>query len=177
MNEIIDTLLTRNGTYADTAHQPRPPMPTMNTIVVSCLDARADPAHYLGLASGEALVIRNSGGRVTESVEQEIGTVLALAGAIVGQPVTPHIVLVHHTRCGMARLADPQLAQGVSQASGVPLGQIQHSAIQDPERSLRTDLERLRASPFIPAGVTVTGLLYDEPSGRARAIYRDVRLA
>ena len=177
MEAVIDTLLSRNAAYR-TKHVARPPMPTLDTIVVSCMDARIDPAHVLGLELGEALVVRNAGGRVTEAVEQEVGAILAMAAKMTGRAMAPRVVLVHHTRCGVERLADPAVAAHVAEASGVPQAQIAHWSIGDHDHaaSLRVDLERLRASAFLPKGIRVTGLRYDEETGVAEALFTDVTL-
>ena len=169
MPNVTDTLLARNETYA-AQHQARPPLPTLNTIVVSCVDARVDPAHILGLASGEAVVLRNAGGRVTEAVEQDIGLLIAMASAALGKPARPDIVLIHHTDCGMERLAEPEVIEGLSSASGIAGSVLERLAIQDHTHSLRADVERLASSPLVPKGAQVTGLRYDQSSGRAEVL-------
>ena len=76
MKNVPDQLLQRNEAYAQ-HHEPLAPLPTLNTIVISCVDARIDPAHILGLAPGEAVVLRNAGGRVTDAVLQDIALLIA----------------------------------------------------------------------------------------------------
>jgi carbonic anhydrase len=169
--KFIETLISRNASYAARAHAPRPPRPTGNTIVVSCLDARTDPAHFLGIEPGEALVVRNAGGRVTDAVERELGMILALVAKSTGQAQKPQLVLVHHTSCGMERLTDAKLAAAVSDASGVEVDAIARLAIGDHHQSLKTDLQRLQTSRHVPRGLSVSGLRYDEASGRATVVF------
>jgi carbonic anhydrase len=161
----LSTLLERNARFEQDRHRPLPIRPEMNTVVLSCLDARTDPAHFLGLAAGEAVVIRNAGGRVTPAVEQELGVLAAMVRRAWGAEF--EIVLVHHTDCGMERLADPDIRAVVSAASSVDADALALLAISDHDTSLRDDLSRLRASSVVPKGITVTGLRYDPATGRA----------
>jgi carbonic anhydrase len=168
----LSTLLDRNAQFERERHRPLPLRPEMNTIIVSCLDARSDPAHFLGLDAGEALVIRNTGGRVTPAVEQELGVLAAMlrrAGSAEFE-----IVLVHHTDCGVERLADPDTRAAVSAASSVDADALALLAIADHDASLRDDLSRLRASSAVPKGITVTGLRYDPATGHADARFIEV---
>jgi len=166
----LDTLIERNAQYA-VHHEPRPMFPSMGTLIVSCLDARIDPAHILGLQPGEALVIRNAGGRVTEAVEQELGMLLAMVTKATGKPARPKVVLVHHTDCGMERMANPGACSAVSAASGVPAETIERLAIHDHDASLADDLARLKASPYLPIGLPVSGLRYDQQTGQATVAF------
>lgn len=173
MSEAIDTLLDRNAAYAAT-HEARAPLPTLNTIVVSCTDARIDPAHILGVAPGEAVVLRNAGGRVTHAIEQDIALLVAMASRALGAPARPNVLLVHHTQCGVEMLAKPDAAQAFSQASGIDRRTLEALAIHDHEASLRADLARLAASPLVPAGVRVTGLRYDQTTGLVDVVFSEV---
>ncbi len=172
MSDFVQTLLDRNEAYRP-HHEARPPLPTMNAIVICCLDARIDPTHFLGVAPGEALVLRNAGGRVTEAVEHELGLILAMVSKFLDQPVIPEIVIVHHTDCGVENFSNDELAAGLSQATGVGREIVDCLAISDHESSLRTDLERLRSSSHLPTGLPVTGLLYDAASGHASVVFSD----
>lgn len=172
MTNIPQQLLQRNEAYAR-GHQPRPPLPLLNTIVLSCVDARIDPAHVLGLAPGEAVVLRNAGGRVTEAVEQDIALLIAMASRAMKRPAKPEIVLIHHTDCGVERLCDDSVAEGIGGATGIPLDTLRQLAIHDHNTSLRQDFDRLAASPHIPAGPRVTALRYEQTSGRAAVAFQE----
>ncbi|TPV94569.1 MAG: carbonic anhydrase [Myxococcales bacterium FL481] len=166
----LDVLLRRNEAYL-ASHVARPPLPAMNTIVVCCLDARIDPASFLGLAPGEALVVRNAGGRVTPAVLEELGAILAMVRLATGRAVTPDIVLVHHTDCGLEHFARPEMAAGIAKGSGVARAVIDDLAIHDHYASLRDDLSRLRDASSMPRGCRVSGLRYDEATGHAETVF------
>lgn len=168
----LPTLLDRNQRFADERHQVLPPAPRFSLIVISCMDARTDPAHLFGLAPGDALVIRNAGGRVTPEVEKQLGVLIAIiqkAGFDM-----PELAVVHHTSCGMQRLAPPPVRAAIGEATGIEPELIDRLAIVDPEQSLRADLEALRASPWVPQGTLVTGLLWNHESGRADTTFAEV---
>ena len=167
----VTTLIERNQTFSKERHQARPPLPTLNTIVLSCMDARTDPAHFLGLEPGEALVVRNSGGRVTPAVEEELAMLVALATKMGAPP--PQVVVVHHTQCGMQRLADPSLRAGLSAAAAVDPGMLEHLAIHDHAVSLKTDCAKLLER--LPAGIRVVGLVFDAETGTVRTEVDEIR--
>lgn len=170
MSAVLDSLIARNSTYA-LGHTARPPLPTLNTIIVSCTDSRVDPAHILGIEPGEAVVLRNSGGRVTEAIEQDIGLLIAMASKAMGMPAKPNIVLIHHTQCGAEMLADPAVVDALSGASGIASEALMGLAIANHHTSLEEDVGRLAASRLVPTGVTVSALLYDQMSGRAEFLF------
>ena len=172
-SNVLDELLQRNAAQAATYRACPSPMPTLDAVVISCLDARIEPARFFGLDPGEALVIRNTGGRVTRAVEQELGAVLAMASAMTGRPSRPLVVLVHHTNCGAQRYADKAFVGQLSKASNVPVEVLEPLAITNHESSLREDLARIRASQHLPRGLVVVGVRYDEPTGRAQVVFTD----
>ncbi|MGH1345815.1 MAG: carbonic anhydrase [Nannocystales bacterium] len=173
MSDITDQLIARNANYART-HEPRAPLPTLNTIVVSCVDARVDPAHLLGLTSGEAVVLRNAGGRVTEAVEQDIGLLCAMASKAMGRPADPEIVLIHHTQCGVELLCKEEVVEGLSRATSIAPEVLKDRAISDHEASLRRDVERLSASEHVPSGPKVSAMRYDQTSGHIELLFSEV---
>ncbi len=114
----LTTLLDRNRNFAEQfAAGDLKISPRMSTILLTCLDARVDPAHLFGLGLGDALVIRNAGGRVTPAVMRDLG-ILGVLAAAVSQPETramrPELVVIHHTDCGMSRLANPAIRKQVA---------------------------------------------------------------
>lgn len=172
MKNVPDQLLQRNEAYAQ-HHEPLAPLPTLNTIVISCVDARIDPAHILGLAPGEAVVLRNAGGRVTDAVLQDIALLIAMASRAMPRPAQPEIVLIHHTDCGVERLRDAAVVQGLSNAAGIEAAHLHAIAIHDHAASLREDFERLETCALVPAGSRVTALRHDQRSGRAEIVFQE----
>ncbi len=161
-------LLERNSAFAaDFTGGELPIRPRYRQLVLSCVDARVDPAYYLGLELGDALVMRTLGGRVTDGVEEGIA-VLANLMAAMGATDAPalDVLIVHHTDCGLERLADEDRRRKLSQMSGVDEGVLDALAIRDHDEALEADVLRLRGSKILPEGVTVSGYLYDHASGR-----------
>lgn len=172
MTALTDELLTRNADYAKT-HRPRAPLPTLNTIVVSCVDARIDPAHILGLAPGEAVVLRNAGARVTEEIERDIALLVAMASKAMGRPADPEIVLIHHTQCGVEMLCKHEVVEQLSHATKIPPAALEARAIHDHAASLRDDVDRLAASAHVPPGARVSAMRYDQESGHLELLFTE----
>ncbi len=166
-------LLARNGPFAQTfTGGGLPIQPRFRQLVVSCVDARADPAHYLGLEPGDAVVMRTLGGRITDGAEQDIA-VLANLISVIGRPDGPRldVLIVHHTDCGLERLADDGRRAKISQASGIEQGVFDALAIHDHDAALETDVLRLRNSRILPESVTVSGYLYQHASGTLTEVH------
>ncbi len=160
-------LLERNGAFAaDFTGGQLPIQPRYRQLVLSCVDARTDPAHFLGLEPGDAVVMRTLGGRVTDGAEEDIA-VLANLMTVIGGPDGPRldVLIVHHTDCGLERLSDEGRRSKISQVSGIDEGVFDALAIHDHDDALETDLLRLRNSKILPEGVTVSGYLYHHASG------------
>ena len=168
-----EDLLERNRPFAETFTGGELPIqPRFRQLVLSCVDSRADPAHYLGLEPGDAVVMRTLGGRVTDSVEQDIAVLASLMKAI-GGPDGPRldVLIVHHTDCGLERLADDGRRSKISQMSGIDEGVFDALAIHDHDAALETDVLRLRNSRVLPERVTVSGYLYHHASGRLTEVH------
>ena len=160
-------LLDRNRSFAeqfeagDLAIRPR-----MSTIILTCLDARVDPAHLFGLGLGDALVIRNAGGRITPAVMRDLGILSVLAANMPGPGARqPELVVIHHTDCGMSRLANPAIQEQVATRLGLGMEEVAAMAIADPARTVQDDVERLRNTPGTPDQLIVSGFVYDVRSG------------
>ena len=164
----LDTLYDRNEEFSRTFDQgDLPILPRRPTIVLTCVDSRVDPAHFLGLELGDTLVMRNSGGRVTDDVEQGVALLSGMTRLVAGDraPVLS-LAIVHHTDCGLERIAAPGLRQALSQSTGIEPEDLETLAISDHQASLRADIERLRASDLVPAELEVSAHLYDVTSGK-----------
>lgn len=103
-------------------------------------------------------------------MERDIGLLIALAPRAMGEPACPEIVLVHHTQCGVEMLRQPEVVAGLSRGSGIPSDVLEGLAIHDHSDSLRADIERLKRSPRVAAGARVSGLRYDQTSGKAEVV-------
>lgn len=161
----IAELLQRNRNHAATNFSGfRPIAPSLRTIVVGCVDPRVDPAHVLGLDTGEAVVIRNVAGRVTPHFFQEMLMLRLVAQADGNEPGSGwNLVVLHHTDCGITRLSHyPDLLAGYF---GVVPGDLDQVHPNDPYVSVRHDVDVLRANPYFPPQFTVTGVVYDVHSG------------
>ncbi len=165
----VHTLIDRNLEFASSFNQgDLAILPRLSTLVLTCLDARVDPAHFLGLELGDAVVMRNIGGRVTDDVIEQIAILRALAGLVGGGSF--EVAIVHHTDCGASRFANPQVRERLGQAAGTGEAAIARLAITDPRISVAEDIDRLRAAPSLPDELVVAGYVYNVTDGHVREI-------
>ncbi len=158
-----DDLLKNNEAYAasfDKADLPLPPAKKL--AVVACMDARLHVHAILGLAEGDAHVIRNAGGVVTDD---EIRS-LAISQRLLG---TEEIVLIHHTDCGMLTFTDDEFRGQIEQETGIK-PEWAAEAFADLEQDVRQSKARIEASPFIPNKGSIRGFVYEVESGRLREV-------
>jgi carbonic anhydrase len=158
-----DRLLQNNESYAasfDKGGLAGPP--GRKVAVLACMDARLDPARVLGLEEGDAHVIRNAGGVVTEDALRS----LAISQHELG---TEEIVLLHHTKCGMQTFTDDEFAEKLEREAGTRPEWRAH-AFADLEQDVRDSIETIRNSPFIPRTGSVRGFVYDVDTGRLREV-------
>jgi carbonic anhydrase len=142
-------------------------LPTAQVVVVTCLDHRVDPAIVLGLQLGDAPVIRNAGGRVTEAVINDIAYLSYLAEKLFGaRDRLFEVAVVHHTQCGTGFLADADFRREAAQATGVSETALAASEVADPHTTVRADVERLLAWPLLSPKLSVSGHVYDIATGR-----------
>lgn len=155
-----------------------PIRPRLSTIVLTCLDARVDPARLFDLQLGDALVIRNAGGRVNPGVLADLAVLGLLAAALPGdRAVAPELVILHHTDCGMSRFADPLAQQALADRLGVSSDQVAETmAITDPAESVRDDIARLSRMPGPPDALLVSGLVYDTAHGTVQEVVAPMTL-
>ncbi len=168
--DILDELVRRNRDYAANAFTGYGPIaPALRTIVVGCVDPRVDPAHILGLANTDAVVIRNVAGRITPTFFQEMFLLRLVAQADSDAPGTGwNFIVLHHTDCGITRLGQhPEL---LSDYLGVAADDLDHRHPMDAYQAVRDDVEVLRANPFFPSEFNVTGLVYDVHTGLVQVV-------
>lgn len=140
-----------------------PATPGRQVAILTCMDARLDPARFLGLDEGDAHVIRNAGGRASEDAIRS----LVISQQLLG---TREVVVIHHTDCGMATFTNEQLRDRVRQGLGADASGIDFLPFRDLEESVREDVAAIRDSPLIPKDVQVTGYIYDVRSGRLQPV-------
>jgi len=163
-------LLERNEQFART-YTPVPLAPPATQLVlVTCLDHRVDPANALGLQLGDAVVIRNAGGRVTQAVIDDIAYLAFLAEQVFAGQIQAdglfEVAIVHHTQCGTGFLADPSFRHRAAEATGVAEAALEASAVTDPYLTVKADVERLLTAPGLVPKVSVSGHVYDIATGR-----------
>ncbi len=163
----LETLLERNRSFAEKFDRGGLAIrPGMSTIILTCVDARVDPAHLFGLGPGDAVVIRNAGGRITPPVLRDLAILGVLAANLPGTgAMQPELVVIHHTDCGMGRLASPPIQQQVAKRLGLSDDEVSAMAVTDPTKTVQADIERLRHTPGTPDALIVTGLVYDVGNG------------
>jgi carbonic anhydrase len=159
----IDQLLENNERYSESFEGGGLPIPPAKKIaVVTCMDARLSPYVMLGLHEGDAHVIRNAGGVVTDD---EIRS-LAISQRLLG---TEEIMLIHHTDCGMLTFSDDDFRAQIQQDTGVK-PQWAAEAFADLDEDVRQSMARVKASPFIPHKDSVRGFVYEVETGRLREV-------
>jgi len=169
----LDSMLERNNNLASrqTAAGTLMPslpraLPNVKAIIIGCADMRVDPAHVLGIKPGEAVVIRNIGGRVTPGLLEQLGLlgrIGELAGEIPGGGAEFHIVVLQHTDCGMTRLAsDPAMLTRYFQ---IQEGELEKKKVTDPRAAVAIDVAWLRTIPALPSEWLISGLVYDVATG------------
>jgi carbonic anhydrase len=171
----FSTLAERNRAFADRGEHTEitSVLPRVPVFVVTCLDPRTDPAGFLGVGPGDAPVVRNAGGRVTDKVINDVALIVSLAAELgAGGPDGPalEVAVIHHTQCGTGFLADPQFRSTFAARSGIDEGVLAAEAVIDPEATVRIDVARLVASPRVPDTVTVSGHVYDLDTGLVTTI-------
>ena len=163
-------LLERNEQFARTYTSVALGLPAAQVLVVTCLDHRVDPAITLGLRLGDAPVIRNAGGRVTQAVIDDIAYLAFLAGQLSGGQLADdglfEVAVIHHTQCGTGFLADPGFRRQAAEATGLSEAVLEASAVADPHGTVKADVELLLASPLRSPKVSVSGHVYDIATGR-----------
>ena len=158
-----DELLRNNESYAESFDKGELPLPPAKKVaVVACMDARLSPFALLGLQEGDAHVIRNAGGVVTDD---EIRS-LAISQRLLG---TEEIILIHHTDCGMLTFTDEEFKSAIQEETGIkPTWSAE--CFSDLDEDVRQSVARIEASPFIPRKDSVRGFVYEVETGRLREV-------
>ena len=160
---VTDELLENNAAYAASFDKGDLPLPPGRKVaVLACMDARLNPYGVLGLQEGDAHVIRNAGGVVTDD---EIRS-LAISQRLLG---TEEIILIHHTDCGMLTFTDDEFKRSIQDEVGIKPEWAAES-FADLDEDVRQSIARIKASPFIPRKDSVRGFVYDVATGKLREV-------
>ncbi|MCZ4518737.1 carbonic anhydrase [Rhodococcus ruber] len=154
---VTDQYLENNKAYAAQFDGPLPLPPSKHVAVVACMDARLDVYRILGLADGEAHVIRNAGGVITDD---EIRS-LAISQRLLG---TREIILIHHTDCGMLTFTDDEFKNDLQDETGIKPNWAAE-AFPDLDRDVRQSLARIEQSPFVTKHESIRGFIFDVATG------------
>lgn len=159
---VTDDMLKNNESYASSFTGLLPLPPSQHVAVVACMDARLDVYRILGLQPGEAHVIRNAGGVITDD---EIRS-LAISQRLLG---TTEVMLIHHTDCGMLTFTDDEFKRSIQDETGLK-PQWAAEAFDDLDEDVRQSVARIAASPFVPHKDSVRGFVFDVATGALREV-------
>jgi carbonic anhydrase len=160
---VTNELLQNNAAYANPFQKGDLPLPpAMGVAVVACMDARLDVHKILGLEEGDAHVIRNAGGVITDDEVRSLTISQRLLG-------TREVILIHHTDCGMLTFSDDELKAQIHQEVGMK-PHFSMESFSDLEEDVRQSVARIQASPFIPHKESVRGFIYEVETGRLREV-------
>ena len=159
---ITDQLLENNTTYTESFQGPLPLPPAKHVAVLACMDARLNVYAILGLNEGEAHVIRNAGGVVTDNDIRS----LAISQRLLG---TREIILIHHTDCGMLTFTDDEFKKSIQDEVGIKPAWAAE-AFPDLDEDVRQSIRRIKASPFIPHTDQIRGFIFDVATGKLNEV-------
>ena len=161
---IRDEILQANERYASAFSKgDLPPPPGRRLAVVTCMDARLDPAKFLGLEEGDAHVIRNAGGLVTDDALRS----LVISHWLLG---TQEAFVIAHTGCGMLTFTNEDIRRQLADERGADASQVDFLPFGDLEESVRASVRRIRDSPLLPDSYAATGFVYDVRTGRLQEV-------
>ena len=159
---VTDELLANNAEYAARFSGPLPLPPAKHVAVLACMDARINVYGVLGLNEGEAHVIRNAGGVVTEDEVRS----LAISQRLLG---TEEIILIHHTDCGMLTFTDDDFKASIQEDTGIK-PEWAAEAFADPDEDVRQSIRRIEANPFVTKHESLRGFVFDVATGKLNEV-------
>jgi carbonic anhydrase len=146
-------------------------MPKVRAIIIGCADMRVDPAHVLGIKPGEAVILRNIGGRFTPGLLEQMALLHRIGqvtGAAPGGGGEFHLIVLQHTQCGITRLAaDPAMLAHYFQ---IQEGELKSKTVSDPRAAVAADVAALRAIPLLSGAWLISGLVYDVATGLVEVV-------
>lgn len=159
MPKTFDDVLAGNTAYRQTFQgPPLPARAASGLAIVTCMDSRIDPLRALGLSPGDAKILRTAGARVTGDVLRS----LVLAHHLLG---VDRVLVLAHTDCAMAKTRDEQVHAVIRERAGIDSRSLDFHTFEDQAAALARDVERIRASPYLPDGLAVAGGVYDVATG------------
>ena len=174
----LDSMLERNKQFAARESaagtlMPSLPraLPNVRAIIVGCADMRVDPAHVLGITPGEAVVMRNIGGRITPGLLEQLDLLVRIgevAGEVPGGGEEFHIIVLQHTDCGITRLAGD--TDKLARYFQIQESELRTKAVTNPRAAVAVDVAALRAIPALPGEWLVSGLVYDVATGLVEVV-------
>ena len=171
VDENIETALERNRAFAAAGAQAGATVfPKLRLFVVTCLDPRVDPAHFLGLELGDAVIVRNVGGRVTQDVINDVAFISQIAENVLPHGPLFEVAVVHHTQCGSGALADDSFRQSYAARIGTEESALREHAVLDPASTVTNDVGLLRSAAAVSPRVAVSGHIYDVESGVVKTV-------
>lgn len=177
----LDSMLERNQAFAASQSAARELMPralpNVKAIIIGCADMRVDPAHVLGIKPGEAVVMRNIGGRITPALLEQLGMlgrIGEVAGAIPGGGGEFHLIVLHHTDCGITRLAED--TNMLAHYFQIQEREVETKSILNPRVAVAIDVAALRAIPALPGKWLLSGLVYDIATGLVDVVVPPARV-
>jgi carbonic anhydrase len=160
----FDDVLAANTDYASSFEfAGRPGTAARGLAVVTCMDSRIDPLSMLGLEKGDAKILRNAGGRVTDDVLRTVVLATHLLGV-------DRVMVVEHTDCKMATTTDEQVHAQILESSGIDTRSLEFRTMNDQLTTISQDVQRLRSSPYVKPGTETGGFLYDVKTGRLQQV-------
>jgi carbonic anhydrase len=167
----IESALERNRAFAAAGgHEGAVVFPDLRLFVVTCLDPRVDPAHFLDLGLGDALVVRNVGGHVTPEVINDVAFIGQIAESTVPDGPLFEVSVIHHTQCGAAALSDEGFRRTYANRTGADESTLAERAVLDPVATVSGDVERLRSAPAVSPRIPLSGHVYDVVTGLVETI-------
>src|SRR3984957_403305 len=167
----IESALERNRAFAAAGgHEGAVVLPNLGLFVITCLDPRVDPAHFLGLGLSDAMVVRNVGGRITPEVINDVAFIGQLAENVLPDGPLFEVAVIHHTECGTGALADDTFRRRYAQRIGAEESTLREHAVLDPAATVVRDVGRLRSASAISPRVTVSGHVYDVLTGLVETV-------
>jgi carbonic anhydrase len=169
----IDPALERNRAFAAAGGQQGAVVfPNLQLFVITCLDPRVDPAHFLGLSLSDAIVVRNVGGRVTPEVINDVAFIGQIAENVLPDGPLFEVAVIHHTQCGSAALVDDKFRRDYAERIGAQESALRERAVLDPAATVTYDVERLRSALPISPRVRVSGHVYDVVTGLVETVVK-----
>ena len=168
----VSPALARNRIFAaESGHEGAVVFPRLRLFVITCMDPRVDPAHFLGLSLGDALVVRNGGGRVTPEVINDVAFIGQIAETVIPDGPLFEVAVIHHTQCGSGVLADGTFRRRYAERIGAREAPLREQADLDPTATVTRDVERLRSASAISERVSVSGHVYDVATGLVETVW------